>query len=121
MKLQASVTEEYALVAVSAGDTGLRVAVELTVEQARDWSETLLKAAEQAERKRDAAFAAAVDRCAWCGWTLAGDASKGCVRGNCSMRPLPTSLFDAKRALAEARSDYTRQRIVDMVSGLKSA
>lgn len=28
-----------------------------------------------------------VTRCQVCGWVLATDSSKGCVPGNCSMRP----------------------------------
>ena len=41
-------------------------------------------------------------RCAWCGWNLVSLVSAGCTRGNCSMRPLPTRLFDPERAAREA-------------------
>lgn len=51
------------------------------------------------------------DRCAWCGWTLANLLNNGCVRGNCSMRPLPTVLYDHERAFAEAKSETTREYI----------
>ncbi len=40
-------------------------------------------------------------RCAICGWPLALSADKGCVRGNCSMRPLPERAYDPARANAE--------------------
>jgi hypothetical protein len=39
--------------------------------------------------------------CAVCGWTLADNADKGCVRGNCSMRPLPERAYAPERANAE--------------------
>lgn len=42
------------------------------------------------------------NRCAVCGWTLAATMRDGCVRGNCSMRPRPVELYDAKRAEEEA-------------------
>lgn len=40
-------------------------------------------------------------RCAICGWPLAESARKGCVRGNCSLRPFPDYFYDPVRALAE--------------------
>ena len=40
-------------------------------------------------------------RCALCGWTLAATAKEGCVRGNCSLRPLPDRFYDPARARAE--------------------
>lgn len=40
-------------------------------------------------------------RCAVCGWTLADSIEKGCVRGNCSMRPPPERLYAPERAEQE--------------------
>lgn len=40
-------------------------------------------------------------RCAVCGWTLADEAMNGCVRGNCSLRPLPGRFYSPARAKAE--------------------
>ena len=40
-------------------------------------------------------------RCAWCGWPLKDRPEDGCVRGNCSQRPLPDRLFDRARAERE--------------------
>lgn len=41
-------------------------------------------------------------RCAVCGWPLAESAEKGCVRGNCSMRPIDwTNIYDVDRANRE--------------------
>lgn len=51
------------------------------------------------------------DRCPWCGWPLAESVGAGCVRGNCSMRPLPSTIYDYERAMAEARDDTTREYI----------
>lgn len=34
------------------------------------------------------------DRCPVCGWPLAADLVSGCVRGNCSQRPVPTRRAD---------------------------
>lgn len=48
-----------------------------------------------------AVFPMSLDRCAACGWPLAADAKDGCVRGNCSQRPLPEPLRDAVRYDAE--------------------
>ncbi len=42
------------------------------------------------------------NRCAVCGWALADCVDHGCVRGNCSRRPLPTTRYDAARAEKEA-------------------
>jgi hypothetical protein len=38
------------------------------------------------------------NRCAICGWKLAKDPFDGCIRGDCSLRPLPYPFYDAKRA-----------------------
>lgn len=46
------------------------------------------------------------DRCAWCGWPL-GNGLSTCKRGDCSMRPLPSRLYDRERAFAEVTSDTT--------------
>jgi hypothetical protein len=43
-------------------------------------------------------------RCAVCGCPLAESVNKGCVRGNCSMRPLPKTAYDPDRANAEYKS-----------------
>ena len=40
-------------------------------------------------------------RCAVCGWPLAESADKGCVRGNCSLRPIPDNWYDEERARRE--------------------
>jgi hypothetical protein len=40
-------------------------------------------------------------RCAVCAWPLAESAEKGCVRGNCSQRPLPFNVYDLERANRE--------------------
>ena len=41
------------------------------------------------------------NRCAVCAWPLAESADKGCVRGNCSMRPFPDRAYEAERANKE--------------------
>lgn len=41
------------------------------------------------------------NRCAVCGWTMAESTAKGCVRGNCSLRPLPINWYDPARAERE--------------------
>lgn len=41
------------------------------------------------------------NRCAVCGWPLADSSDKGCLRGNCSQRPLPRIFFDLMRARRE--------------------
>ena len=41
-------------------------------------------------------------RCAVCGWALVTDATFGCVRGNCSMRPRPARLYAPERVEREA-------------------
>jgi hypothetical protein len=43
-------------------------------------------------------------RCAVCGWPLAATAPDGCVRGNCSMRPLPSRWYATERARRESSS-----------------
>lgn len=40
-------------------------------------------------------------RCAVCGWTLAERPEQGCVRGNCSQRPLPDRFYAPTRARLE--------------------
>lgn len=55
------------------------------------------------ENPRTAASDAANSRCAVCGWPLATSTLSGCVRGNCSMRPLPMVHFDPDRAQREYR------------------
>lgn len=40
-------------------------------------------------------------RCAVCGWELAETPRRGCVRGNCSLRPLPERYYDPERARRE--------------------
>lgn len=42
-----------------------------------------------------------VTRCSICGWTLADSVETGCVRGNCSMRPLPERAYAPERANVE--------------------
>jgi len=42
-----------------------------------------------------------ITRCAWCGWPLRERFEDGCVRGNCSQRPLPTRLYAPVRAERE--------------------
>ena len=41
-------------------------------------------------------------RCAVCGCPLAKSIDKGCIRGNCSMRPRPIKLYDVDRAELES-------------------
>jgi hypothetical protein len=41
------------------------------------------------------------NRCAICAWPLAATTDKGCVRGNCALRPPPAHLYDPARAKAE--------------------
>lgn len=50
------------------------------------------------------------NRCAVCGWTLAAKMEEGCMRGNCSLRPLPWRLYAPMRAQAEygGRLDMSR-------------
>ena len=57
------------------------------------------------------------DRCAWCGWPLGNDLSH-CMRGNCSMRPLPTAIYDYERAMLEARDKTTREYIRTNYAGV---
>lgn len=64
-------------------------------EAARATAATDMEISDQTSQKRD------VNRCAICGWTLAGLASQGCVRGNCSLRPFPSHFYDPARARAE--------------------
>lgn len=40
-------------------------------------------------------------RCACCAWPLAATLEEGCVRGNCSQRPLPTKFYAPERHLRE--------------------
>lgn len=50
-----------------------------------------------------------VSRCACCGVPLAASVREGCVRGNCSQRPLPLNFYAPERHLreqAEIRKDY---------------
>ncbi len=42
-------------------------------------------------------------RCAVCGWRLAENAASGCVRGYCSLRPIPPRLYAPERAALEYR------------------
>lgn len=42
-------------------------------------------------------------RCAVCGWPLTADEAEGCVRGSCSMRPVPSSNYAPERANREYR------------------
>lgn len=61
----------------------------------------------EAERAsvREALQTQAVDnseRCAVCGWRLAGCREDGCVSGDCSLRPRPAHLYAPARAAAEA-------------------
>jgi len=44
------------------------------------------------------------NRCAVCGWPLAESVTKGCVRGNCSQRPMPEAdnYYDRERSNDEA-------------------
>ena len=41
------------------------------------------------------------ERCAVCGWPLAESREKGCMRGDCSMRPPPKQFYDPERAARE--------------------
>lgn len=41
-------------------------------------------------------------RCAVCGWPLTESLEEGCIRGNCSYRPRPDSLYAPERAAAES-------------------
>jgi hypothetical protein len=49
-----------------------------------------------------------INRCAVCGWTLAGDRMLGCVRGDCSLRPSPRYLYAPERAAVEAEKEVYR-------------
>lgn len=40
-------------------------------------------------------------RCRVCGWPLADEISKGCVKGNCSLRPTPAARADVAPQVAE--------------------
>ncbi len=42
-------------------------------------------------------------RCAVCGWPLAETQDKGCLPGDCGMRPLPKRYYDPERAAKEAK------------------
>lgn len=41
------------------------------------------------------------ERCAVCAWPLTGELERGCVRGDCSLRPLPPFAFEPERANRE--------------------
>jgi len=59
---------------------------------------------ESFDRWMDAEPAKPVDdisRCAICCWPLAESQEKGCMRGNCSMRPFPRRFYNADRAKKE--------------------
>ena len=47
-------------------------------------------------------------RCAVCGWPVVDQTMRGCVRGNCSMRPFPQWFYAPERAAREYRQDLTR-------------
>ena len=49
-------------------------------------------------------------RCAVCGWMLAVSLDKGCVRGNCSLRPLPKRWYAPERAAQEGYGDHSPAR-----------
>lgn len=51
--------------------------------------------ADPPEERKDA------NRCAVCGWEVRERVEDGCVRGNCSMRPIPKRFYDADRAASE--------------------
>ena len=40
-------------------------------------------------------------RCAVCGWSIYASRAEGCVRGDCSWRPLPKRLYAPDRAVSE--------------------
>jgi hypothetical protein len=77
----------------------------LTVAQARWMASVLLSFATAVEMRRHVDD---VGRCAVCGWQLAApaearlvEAALGCVRGDCSMRPRPATLYAPERAAVE--------------------
>jgi plasmid stabilization system protein ParE len=47
-------------------------------------------------------------RCAICGWSLVEQVQRGCVRGNCSLRPFPQWFYAPQRAAREYGQDLTR-------------
>lgn len=49
------------------------------------------------------------NRCAICGWPLAESQDKGCMRGDCSLRPFPSRYYDAERA----RREYAPHKLPD--------
>ena len=78
-----------------------------SLETCFEWAHTVKLAVDKIRslQPRAATAALVVDdltRCALCGWPLAESVDKGCVRGNCSMRPLPNgALYSRERARAE--------------------
>lgn len=53
------------------------------------------------------------ERCAICGWPLADERENGCVRGDCSMRPVPEVIVDPERAVAEG---YDKEWVKEWVN-----
>lgn len=56
-----------------------------------------------------------IDRCAICGWTLADSLEKGCIRGNCSMRPFPDNFYSPQRAKEEYKDHLDKDERVQRV------
>lgn len=77
----------------------MAVADPLGKAQADLWLALGLNADEEAARLQ----ADIASRCAVCGWTLADSIDKGCIRGNCSLRPRPEKLYAPERAAKEAK------------------
>lgn len=61
------------------------------------------------DEERARIYADIESRCAVCGWSLAGDISQSCTRGNCSMRPRPEKLYAPERAEREANDRSQRE------------
>jgi len=53
------------------------------------------------------------NRCAVCGWPLVETIDLGCVRGNCSLRQRPATLYDPARAEAESPAPGLGRRLRD--------
>ena len=64
-------------------------------------------------------------RCDWCGWPLKETVEEGCIRGNCSMRPLPQTnvTWKYKQEIRELESQLTAkvERIKDLEANYKEA
>ena len=107
----------FALLSSLAREPRLPLSIRVGYMAARDAMRTIASIVATAVESRDAVALGLVEEtapeaanettrpvkncCAVCGWPLVDDPERGCVRGNCSMRPMPERFYDKPRADAE--------------------